>query len=308
MAQSVSCIDLLKAIEAEDSSDESGSITPVEIETVNTAKYKTYMTLVSSQVHRSVYALHDISKMLTQPIEDYYRTTHTLEMSLDKELKKAFEEMQPWIDGKKSLSMVEQMKFVSDRWNVPLSTAKYTGIPVFWGRIVKALPFFQPTAEEMKVLPFLHTILVQKSPLEKTEKGYALNCQLTFQFDKNDIIDEGAVIKLNYIYSKSLPIGQIVEYSVALIKNTAWHTKIAPTQTGKYFNFFSAFETTEKEKQFVFFYTLANYALPNAMRWFDDSVLQKKSMNNLYWEKSKEYDYKSNNVVEDAASLQCIQQ
>ncbi|BFU22670.1 hypothetical protein EHI8A_033900 [Entamoeba histolytica HM-1:IMSS-B] len=313
MAQTMSCIDMIKMMDIDDSSEDSETISPNEETDISSVKYKTYLSITSSQVHKNLHALRYLQKESSKNIFDYYRVCSSEELILKDQERKSNEEMMLWIEGKKELSIPEQMKFVVDRWNTPCNTAKFKGIPCFWGRIIKRLPYFTPNTKEYPIIEFIKNIDVIKKPLSITQNGFQVKYQIIFQYNENEYISNGASIELTYVLPKEFPINQITEPNVSIINDNIWKNKIELEEgdLSQKTNFFSVFNTDNKDKQFIYFYILAKECVTNKMRWFDDSIVQIKDMKNLSWSSIKEFDYANecgDRIIDDKASLPCVQQ
>lgn len=309
-----SVIDMMRSMDTDDSSEDSGNEDndkqkqeDIDIKIVN---YKQYLSKTTTSVHKRLHALTTYKKKQEESISQYFKTCHQNEMKFIDDSVVKYNDLYNWIDGKSSLTVGEQMKFVGDRWNAPNAAAKFKGVPCFWGRIIKRIPFFTPMQCEYNAIGNIHKIEVIKKQLEMSEKGFKHTYQVSFEYNENEYISEGAVVQVSYVVCHSYPLNEIINMNVSVIKNNVWKKEIEYGEK-KDDCFYNVFDTHLIDQQFVFFYTLIHDCIPNPMRWFDDSIVQKKNMKDLIYEHMKDYDYSNegNNVLmTDNSSLPCVQQ
>ena len=268
---------------------------------------KQYNTLVTEQVQKNLYALKRLQDQSAIPIREYHQTVESIKIGLCEKSKSSKEQMLPWIEGQLELSIQEQMQYVTNRWNPSNKNAKYKGVPCFWARVLKRLPFYEATEEELKVMSHIKMIDVMKLPLEACQNGLIAKYQIAFQYNENEYINYGSVVLLSYNIKNRYPLHEFIEPTITIIRENDWKKPITYENKEK-LHFFDAFKDGNKRKQFIFFYTLATEAGMNPMEWFNDYVLQKKCMDNLICNTIKEFDYTNDMNIEDKASLACVQQ
>ncbi|KAL7717382.1 Nucleosome assembly protein [Entamoeba marina] len=299
----VSCIDMTRMMDADDESDESDEVNDVASDnfTITTARYKQYKSITAGTVHQNLCALQNLQQNFNQALKEYHQQCDSITTTLNQQSKQNYDNIVPWIEGKKEMSSIEQMKFVQNRWNPPLATAKFLGVPCLWARIMTRLPFFHANKEELNVLQYLKNVTSTKLPSESINDGLRVKYSIEYEYDDNHIIESGAVVEISFTLQPTFPMHQMTDPKVHIVKENKWKTEIEQ-------NFFKVFTAENDHKQFLHFYTLATEAIPNQLSWFTDAVVQKKSLHNLTWDSVKEFDYTTPHQVQDNASLPCVQQ
>ncbi|GAB1226435.1 hypothetical protein ENUP19_0291G0014, partial [Entamoeba nuttalli] len=67
----MSCIDMIKMMDIEDSSEDSEDYLTNEETDISSVKYKTYLSITSSQVHKNLHWHFDITKESSKNIFDF---------------------------------------------------------------------------------------------------------------------------------------------------------------------------------------------------------------------------------------------
>ena len=267
-----------------------------------------YKTRVGEQVHRTIAALQHVQTQANGCLGEYYAERDEIVRRFVAAAQEHNAKFQEWIDGTRTMTLMEEREFVPNRWVPADNTKQYKGIPGYWGRILNRLPFFEPTAAEMEVLGHVRTVEVQRVEGCAVEGGWKEAWHVQYVYEPNEWVSKGAEVLVEYVAWGTFPRGRLEQCAVTVVRDNVWKKRVVEEHPG--LSFFDVFSTDPAtlDKRFVHLLTLCSECVPNQLYWFNETVLQKKNMQNLGWNPSPEYDLSSQRHIDDKYDFPCVQQ